>query len=154
MALQDQALLRYSIQYILNLTNPDKAAAQTNDVVRLAAICTDAQAELQLMTGVQYTDADLDLVRIGVEGVILVAKERKSTRSKDAREARKDFLMKCEEYRKRIGSEARIDPASSGVVHPSPEQVNVPTPRPLFDMPNFTDAVPNSPPNYSPDNPV
>ena len=145
MALIDRAIERYSAQYLRNLSNPDSAAASSNDTTRLQLAVDDAEDEFEFLGGVVYDETNRDHVRLAVEGVIVVLKERGTTSSEGAAKARETWTAKMTDFRQRVGSEDRILPATTGVGVPSSEQVTTETVRPKFDDPKFDDLTPGSP---------
>ena len=145
MALIDRAIERYSAAYILNLTNPDAASASSTDTTRRNLAAQDAQAEFEEIAGIVYDETDDNIVRLAVEGVIVVLKERGSARSDGAKKARTEWERKCKAFNERFGALSRMSPKTTGIGSPSGEQIGTETVRPKFDEAHFDDVVPNNP---------
>ena len=105
----------------------------------------DAEAEFEELAGIVYDETDDNIVRLAVEGVIVILKERGSARSEGAKKARAEWERKCKAFNERFGALSRISPKSTGIGSPSPEQIGTETVRPKFDEAAFDDVVPNSP---------
>ncbi len=142
MALLARVTARYSAEFVLNLSNPDSAAATSNDTTRLGLLVEDAEAEFELFAGVEYDDDDALHRSFAVEAVIVLAQERGGRNVEEARASRKEWERKMEELRTRVGCEDRIEPATTVESYPSDEQTGVNTLRPEFDIPAFNDSVP------------
>jgi phage gp36-like protein len=151
MALKDEAIARYSLQTLLNLSNPDSAASVTNDTTRLDKAATDAEADFEMYTAVDFDITNPMHVSVGCEGVKLLLQERGAAADEDAEKFRKRWIEKLKDVAARIGGEQRILAQSTGIAAPSSEEVVGGTTRQKFDSEYFRDLTPGSPPARSVD---
>ena len=74
MALEDEVLNRYSLQILVNLTNPQDSGALALDATKFTNACTDIESEF-LKKGMIYSSSTMS-ISSAVEGVISLLRKR------------------------------------------------------------------------------
>lgn len=113
MSLSANVTGRYSEEKLRQITNPDARGSTSNDTTRLAFAVTDAEAEFQRRTAVEYDDTNATHVDVAVDLVILKLMERGSA-PESAIEARRTRVEAAFTSLARVTGRDRPSPSSSG----------------------------------------
>lgn len=132
MALSDEVTARYSNELLVQLTRQGSLSETTVNSTRLAAACTDAEAEFETLAGVVFDVSIGKHLVAGLEGVLMFLHDR-AQNGPDAEAHRKKFEAKCEAIRLTIGGNARIMPTTNSLLTPSDEVAEGAEVRPDFD---------------------
>lgn len=142
--LSDAVQARYSVEKMVQLTNPDVPNATTVDTTRLLAACDDVIADFDLVANTTFDDTDSRHVKVAIEGVILTLQMRQL--NVDPSELREQWDNMLERLGQSIGGRTKTEPTTDAVAVPSDESSESgETVRPLFDRTRFDKLVPNSP---------
>lgn len=138
MALSDRVTARLSTKRLVALTNPDAPhSTNTVDSDRLAAACSDAEAEFEAVVGAEYDDSDSRHHAVAVMAVEWKLLGYSGTKDEAWARAREEFLAAAERLAKTRGGRARILPQTTSELTPSQEVPSGVEVRPDFDRTNL-----------------
>lgn len=134
---------RYSSTRVLQLSNPDDAAAVVIDTARLQAAADDIEfGEFPQICGVAYDDTDARHVAVAVLGVEWRLLRYQGVTAAGLTGARTEFAEAAERFALAGGGRDRITPKSSSNLRTNSESTTM---APDFARGNFCDVVPNLP---------
>lgn len=132
--------VRYSEQYLTNLTNPDDASAITVDTGTRNAACDDVEADFQIEVGILFDGTNSTHISVGVEGVVTYLLMRTGRGESTTGERHSRYMDRLKSLRRRI-----LPKTTSNLV-PTPEVgIGTQPPRPTFDSPRFDGITPSPP---------
>ena len=146
MALTDEVTARYSAQRLVEVTNPDAAAAVVVDAGRLAKACADAAGDFRTFVGVALDLADASHLGPAVRRAYATLLWYMDPAGATSKQEMADTQSELERLRDRIGAGTRHPIATDSRLSPSYVDTSAGTVRPVFDTGRMNDILPGSNP--------
>ena len=149
MALVDEVINRFSVEFLKNLTNPDLPEGSAYDAARLALAATDATAEFEREGAVVFSLTNAHHVDVAVDGVVMKLMQRGGTHlgGETLKTVRERFLEACKRLSATQGGRTRVQPSTRSPYTPSEEAQVGEILRPPFDSSEWPPIVPGSRPS-------
>lgn len=139
MALIDEVQARYSMERLLELTNPDARTATTVNTTRLAYAVADAEAEFASTVGTAFDSSDAQHVALGCQGVLVYLMQYQGLVGDEYGKLRTDWKDQLQRLRKTSGANAWAAPQTTSNLNPTREDADQ---TPPFDPDNLADWMP------------
>jgi len=152
MTLSANVQVRFSTQYLTNLSNPGDPSATTINATILTAACDDVESAFPVYCGVNYDEDPAtnplasQHVAVAVDGVIATLATRTGTGGNYARQATEDFIARMRDLALIAGRDRVVPKTDSVVTATSRRRDGESIVRPTFDWPRFDDLNVHPPP--------